>query len=128
VGEIFSFTSPVVCHSSTIQIHIAGVSHIFTIDFTDTFTPNPLGWGKYVSSPAHLGGGHTYHPQPTRVGMIRIMIRKSPTMIRKSPTLLGWALDTYHPHPSGLGMIRISPSGPTCSLRSKSPTRNFMKK
>ena len=24
-------------------------------------TPNPLGWGKYVSSPAHLGGGNTYH-------------------------------------------------------------------
>ena len=53
----------------------------FTINFTDTFTSNPLGWGVYVSNFS--------------------LIRISPTLI------LGWgggSDDTYHPHPSGLGV------------------------
>ena len=52
----------------------------FTIDFTDTFTTSPLGWGIYVSKFS--------------------MIRNSPTLV------LGCGRgrdDTYHPHPSELG-------------------------
>jgi len=53
----------------------------FTIDFTDTFTTSPLGWGIYVSKFS--------------------MIRNSPTLV------LGCGRgrdDTYHPHPSELGV------------------------
>ena len=59
-----------------------GVVNNFTIDFTDTFTTSPLGWGIYVS----------------KFSMIR---NNSPTLV------LGCGRgrdDTYHPHPSGLGV------------------------
>ena len=35
--------------------HVAGVSHIFTIDFTVTFTLPHTGWGCYVTNPGLLG-------------------------------------------------------------------------